>query len=481
MKKTRHSENEIEETHENEDRLSDLPDCIIIHILSFLNTKHVVQTCILSTRWKHLWKSIPTLILHSSRFNTLKKFDTFVSNIFTLRDSSTELHAFDLDLEHRGIIEPQLLKMIVNYVCSHNTHLRELGISLRGDISLISSCVSFCQALTSLKLKAYPRVNNSVYTETLFPKSLNLPSLTSLDLTNFGFCGGENCHEPFLAFTKLNSLVIRGCRIGGNAEFFSISNETLVNLALHSNSYAIIQIKLSTPNLCTFKFTGDIIPKICGGGLSSVKQVNIDSQNILAWSGDALILFSWLLDLSNVESLTVTSTILQILSLIPDLLKVKLPSLCNLKSLEVELIPLDDGLLRLLMKEEMLKKAAAKSSKEVVNLRKAFKARSEPPAIPDGIVDFLRQNSPLAVVNITTNYPSSFNLKQVEESLKGAKIINYRLRFSVRSSSVTPASAAKSASDAAPASAAEPATAASSNLQEKGNKSSSVDMAENQP
>ncbi|CAI8618049.1 unnamed protein product [Vicia faba] len=256
-------------------------------------------------------------------------------------------------------------------------------------------------------------------------------------------------------------------RIGGNAEFFSISNETLVNLALHSNSYAIIQIKLSTPNLCTFRFTGDIIPKICGGGLSSVKQVNIDSQNILAWSGDALILFSWLLDLSNVESLTVTSTILQILSLIPDLLKVKLPSLCNLKSLEVELIPLDDGLLRLLMKEEMLKKAAAKSSKEVVNLRKAFKARSEPPAIPDGIVDFLRQNSPLAVVNITTNYPSSFNLKQVEESLKGAKIINYRLRFSVCSSSVTPASAAKSASDAAPASAAEPATAASSNLQEK--------------
>jgi len=66
-----------------------------------------------------------------------------------------------------------------------------------------------------------------------------------------------------------------------------------------------------------------------------------------------------------------------------------------------------------LVKEAMLKKAAAKSRKEAAKLRKAFKARLEPPPIPDGIVDFLRQNSPLAEVNITTNHPGCFNLKQV--------------------------------------------------------------------
>jgi hypothetical protein len=66
-----------------------------------------------------------------------------------------------------------------------------------------------------------------------------------------------------------------------------------------------------------------------------------------------------------------------------------------------------------LVKEAMLKKAAAKSRKEAAKLRKAFKARLEPPPIPDGIVDFLRQNSPSAEVNITTNYPGCFNLKQV--------------------------------------------------------------------
>ncbi|XP_058730955.1 F-box/LRR-repeat protein At4g14103-like [Vicia villosa] len=488
MKKRRLSENQNEEIYENEDRLSDLPDCVILHILSFLNTKHVVRTCVLSTRWKHLWKRIPTLILHSSRFSTLKKFTVFVHKILTLRDTSSALHALDLD--RRGNIEPQLLKKILNYVCSHNNHLSKLGISVRGDSSFILSCVSSCRALTSLQLSIYPRGND--FTETLFPKSLNLPLLTSLDLTNFAFDGGETgCAEPFLVFTKLNSLVICSCKVK-DASTLRISSETLVNLAIDSplkkisfvvqhNLFNIVMIELSTPNLCTFKFTGDLVQKICGSGLSSVKQVNIYSRDFSALAEHALVLRSWLLDFANVESLTVTSTVLQILSLVPDLLEVKL-SLCYLKSMEIELIPIYDISLLLLIKEAMLKKAAAKSRKEVAMLRKAFKARLEPPAIPDGIVDFLRQNSPSAEVKITTDYSSNFNLKQIEESIKGAKIIKYRPRFAAPASPAASASSSEFASNASPASATEPASAAPPNLHlcrtEKDDKSSNEDKVE---
>jgi hypothetical protein len=87
----------------NQDRLSDLPDCVLLHILSFFDSKQAVQTCVLSTRWNHLWKRITTLILHSRNFPTVKKFATFVSKILTLRDTSTALHA--LDLYRHGYIE----------------------------------------------------------------------------------------------------------------------------------------------------------------------------------------------------------------------------------------------------------------------------------------------------------------------------------------------------------------------------------------
>ncbi|XP_045826030.1 putative F-box/FBD/LRR-repeat protein At1g78760 isoform X2 [Trifolium pratense] len=476
MKKQRQCENENGEIKGSDDRLSDLPDCVLLHIFSFLNTKHVVQTCILSKRWRHLWKRISTLILHSSSFTTKKRFTIFMSKILTLRDTSIALHALDLD--RSGDIEPLVFKKILNYVSSHKTHLKELGISVGGaDSSLIMSCVSSCHALTSLKLSISSMRNiRRNFGDALFPKSLNLPALTSLDLTNFVFCGGESGHaEPFSAFTKLISLVLHWWKLR-DAQILSISNETLVNLAMHNYSHDIAKIEISAKCLRTFTITGYVIYKICGSSLSSVKQVNIDAQDFDIPNDYGLVLLSWLQDLANVESLTVTSTTLQILSLVPGLLEVQLPSLCNLKSLEVELKPMSDStLLYFLIKEAMLEKAAAgKSRKEVAKLKKAFKCL-EPPAIPDGIVDFLKQNSQSAKVNITTDSSTSFNLKQIVESIKGAKYIKYPSQFTVPdSSSVAPASASSSA--------AVPATVAPPNLHlccaEKNDASSNEDKVE---
>jgi hypothetical protein len=65
--------------HVEEDRLSNLPDSLLHHILSFVDSDCAVQTCILSTRWKNLWKHLPTLTLDSSGFIHQKNFTKFVS------------------------------------------------------------------------------------------------------------------------------------------------------------------------------------------------------------------------------------------------------------------------------------------------------------------------------------------------------------------------------------------------------------------
>ncbi|PNX91118.1 F-box/LRR-repeat protein, partial [Trifolium pratense] len=45
-----------DEEEEMQDRISNLPDGVLSHILSFLPTKTTVQTSILSNRWHHIWK-----------------------------------------------------------------------------------------------------------------------------------------------------------------------------------------------------------------------------------------------------------------------------------------------------------------------------------------------------------------------------------------------------------------------------------------
>ena len=302
-----------------EDRLSDLSDCVILHILSFLDVKCVVQTCILSKRWNNLWKHLPTLILKSSHFMSIKSFNKFVPRILSLRNASTPLHA--LDFERLGFVEPCLLRRIVKYAVSH--HVQELSISISFDIQHFPTCFFSCRTLTSLKLALLQPIT---FEETIFPSSLNLPALTTLSLESFTFrVGDDGCAEPFSAFSCLNSLIIRYCRVL-DAQNLCISSASLVNLTLKSYHYQYGEIVLSTPSLCTFVFgcTGDI-PNLRLRGresnLSSVKHVNIDLNMGSIDADTPLVLLKWLVELANIKSLTINETALEVLSAKFDLRK----------------------------------------------------------------------------------------------------------------------------------------------------------------
>ena len=51
------------------DRLSSLPDCLLHTIMSFMKARQAVQTCVLSTRWRNLWRSVPCLDIDFDEFN----------------------------------------------------------------------------------------------------------------------------------------------------------------------------------------------------------------------------------------------------------------------------------------------------------------------------------------------------------------------------------------------------------------------------
>jgi hypothetical protein len=316
---------------ENEDRLSDLPESVILHILSFLNAQNAVQTCVLSTRYNDLWKRLPVLRLHCRDFRTYKIFTKFVFKILSLRDPSITLEALDFK-RHIGRLEPHILKRIVNYAIKHN--VQRLRLNVTSNISLIPTSLFSFQSLTHLKLSVYSDAERKtqfpnclslpaltylklcIYSnhENLFPDSLHLPALTSLHLQNFRFCVGDNDRaEPFSAFNRLNSLLISNSDVRG-AQTLCISSATLVNLTLYDNKYSCYKIDLRTPSLCTFTFCGNPFQEISGSDISSLKHVDIhaevesDCQYSPPW-----VLLSWLIEFADIKSLTVTATTLQVL------------------------------------------------------------------------------------------------------------------------------------------------------------------------
>jgi hypothetical protein len=232
----------------------------------------------------------------------------FVSRVLSLRDPSISLQALDFKHDGKtGLLEPSILKMIMKYAISHN--VRRLGFSVSSDIAQIPNRVFSCQTLTHLKLALYSCWGH----KTPFPKSFNLPALTSLQLENFKFCAGNKvCAEPFSALNTLNSLFISNCTVSG-ARTLCISSVTLVNLTLYNeflNNFYIIE--LCTPSLCTFAFTGTPYQKLSGSDVSSLKHVEIYAEVMSNQKKPPWHLFSWLQEFPNIKSLTVSATTLQV-------------------------------------------------------------------------------------------------------------------------------------------------------------------------
>ena len=292
---------------ENKDRLSDLCDYLLTRILSFLESKKAVQTCILSTRWRNLWKQLPFLLLYSLRSNTLPRLTEFASQFFSLRDGSTSLFALQFyNLYSEDIMEPHVLDTILQYAVSHN--IQRLDIYVKCDIQHFPSCLFACDTLTSLFFYVTPICYNKP--KILFPNSLNMPSLTSLRLGYVTFRGGP---ELFMAYPRLKSLEIGHFEILGE-ENLCISSTTFVRLSIEfgfepKNDR---KIELFTPCMCAFAFIGTPFQILCGSPLRSVKHLEIEADMGWNYAEAPSILLRWLLEISDIESLIVCSNTLQV-------------------------------------------------------------------------------------------------------------------------------------------------------------------------
>ncbi|KAI3895683.1 hypothetical protein MKW98_025474 [Papaver atlanticum] len=213
------------------DRISNLPENLIHHIMFFMDMTYVVQTCVLSKRWKHLWTNTPNLNFDFNVYSLgidnrqyfglpSHYFIKFVDQVFILRDNSN-IQKVNLvcGVESNPFIgiSAMTASLTTWIVAAVRRNIQEFYLDISAvKISRFPQCLFTCTSLIKLELKLGG--NSSII---VLPTSMDLPRLT---------------------FMKLDSLL---------STDVNLTNRLFLKLDFVSKTSS--KVKIDAPNLVSFK------------------------------------------------------------------------------------------------------------------------------------------------------------------------------------------------------------------------------------
>ncbi|KAM7528253.1 hypothetical protein LguiB_031663 [Lonicera macranthoides] len=256
-------------TWNGEDRISSLPDSVIVHILSFLPTKWGIATSILSTRWKHLWASVPILSFKSfieDDPELTSRFMNFVDRALFLHDLSC-IQSFHIKCG-KGIDTSRLNAWITLLI---RRRIQELDISISTYKRLKLPLDLFtCESLVVLKLQPYLRLD--------VPSSIFFPSLKTLHIS-LGLPNNDLTERLFSSCPVLENLSIDGRINNFNPLLFNISSPVLKSLEIDLFTYVFeffaSKIVVNAPALQYLTIRDNVLCRYVLSNLSSLVEVNV--------------------------------------------------------------------------------------------------------------------------------------------------------------------------------------------------------------
>ncbi|KAF7825784.1 F-box/FBD/LRR-repeat protein [Senna tora] len=201
----------------DDDRLSNLPDPLLCHILSSLPTKQAVATSILSRRWNPLWRFITSLDFDDgmSRDGSFDKeslseenerkylrFVRFVNKVLFSRDKHRQIKSFRLKC-YSIFICSHNINAWVDYAIRHKVEHLDIKIPfpfLKSGIYVPSSVLT-CETIVVLKLECMSFSD--------YAYSICLPSLKTLHLEAVFFEETYSIELLFSGCTLLENLVLK--------------------------------------------------------------------------------------------------------------------------------------------------------------------------------------------------------------------------------------------------------------------------------
>ncbi|XP_023637669.1 putative FBD-associated F-box protein At1g05080 [Capsella rubella] len=207
------------------DKISELPEDLLVRILSLVPIKDAVATMFLSKRWLSIWTMIPTL--------EYKDNDEMKNTVWNLLDKSMQLHkapVIDSLCVKLGQLCPtdvDVVKWVANAVSRCLLDL-EFVLSWSADPTTLPSSLYFCESLVKLTL------SHKILVDVLSPACL--PSLRELSLDCVVYKDEDSVVRLLSGCPVLKNLFVIRKKTADNVKKFTINVPSLLEL-FYSTSY----------------------------------------------------------------------------------------------------------------------------------------------------------------------------------------------------------------------------------------------------
>lgn len=225
--------------------ISELPDVLLLEILSLLPAEDVAATMVLSKRWKFLWRYVPRLKYDHNMYQAgeHRRFSRFINTSLKLNRAPVlesfnvkfgqKANAIDIRAYVRTAIKRGVRKLYIEIdTCSTKT---------MDPVVLPGSLFIGCKRLVNLMLK-------NVALKDL-PSSISFPSLKSLVLVSVKYPSDEFVPMILSSCPVLENLMVDRCQ-GDNVDLFVVRVASLKVLLLRKlsdiNTHGFV---IDTPSL----------------------------------------------------------------------------------------------------------------------------------------------------------------------------------------------------------------------------------------
>ncbi|KAI3753922.1 hypothetical protein L2E82_25987 [Cichorium intybus] len=293
-----HHQQEYEQIGAMLDDFSNLPDCILHHILSFMPTKEAVKTSVLSTRWKNLWASVPNIdfddgLLWARVYGRprpeVSSFVKFVERVLQLRDASN-MEKFRLSCFVCN--NASKIHSWISYAIMHNVQELDLCL-LKVDASVFPLSMFDSTSFVILKIRMDCVIELSSH--------VSLPCLKTFHLSLVRFPNDDFTENLLSGCPFLEELVLIDCYLE-NLNNIVISSSTLKSVTIHDmssfgeiNNPSGCNINIDAENLTYFEYFGYLSNEILLNNTSSLVKTCIqistpnERETEVAWRAVGLL------------------------------------------------------------------------------------------------------------------------------------------------------------------------------------------------